>query len=89
VSAAGPLAGVTVLDFGELLPGPFFTQNLAELGARVIKIERPPHGDNVRRMGPGVFEAVNRGKQSLVLDLATRVQCFILFERKLHTQAAK
>jgi CoA:oxalate CoA-transferase len=74
MSAAGavgsaPLAGITVIDFSELLPGPFFTQNLCELGARVIKIERPPYGDNVRRMGPGVFDAVNRGKHSLMVDL--------------------
>ena len=74
MSAAGavgsaPLAGITVIDFSELLPGPFFTQNLAELGARVIKIEKPPYGDNVRRMGPGVFDAVNRGKYSLLVDL--------------------
>lgn len=66
---SAPLAGITVIDFSELLPGPFFTQNLAELGARVIKIEKPPHGDNVRRMGPGVFDTVNRGKQSLLVDL--------------------
>jgi len=72
--AAPPLAGIVVVDFSELLPGPFFTQNLAELGARVIKIERPPHGDNVRRMGPGVFEAVNRGKQSLLVDLKDEAQ---------------
>jgi CoA:oxalate CoA-transferase len=69
-----PLAGITVVDFSELLPGPFFTQSLAELGARVIKIERPPGGDNVRRMGPGVFEAVNRGKQSLLADLKDDAQ---------------
>lgn len=69
-----PLAGITVIDFSELLPGPFFTQSLAELGARVVKIERPPGGDNVRRMGPGVFEAVNRGKQSLLADLKDEAQ---------------
>ncbi|WP_445286972.1 CaiB/BaiF CoA transferase family protein [Variovorax atrisoli] len=74
MSAAGPLAGVTVLDFSELLPGPFFTQNLAEMGARVIKIERPPGGDNARRMGPGGFEAVNRGKLSLLVDLKDEAQ---------------
>ncbi|MBY4898478.1 CaiB/BaiF CoA-transferase family protein [Cupriavidus sp. AU9028] len=68
-AAHAPLHGVSVLDFSELLPGPFFTQNLAELGAHVLKIERPPHGDNVRRMGPGVFAAVNRGKHSLLADL--------------------
>lgn len=50
-SAPPPLlAGVSVIDFSELLPGPFFTQILAELGARVVKIERPPGGDNARRM---------------------------------------
>lgn len=69
-----PLDGLVVVDFSELLPGPFFTQNLAELGARVVKVERPPHGDNVRRMGPGVFEAVNRGKESLLADLKDEAQ---------------
>jgi crotonobetainyl-CoA:carnitine CoA-transferase CaiB-like acyl-CoA transferase len=64
-----PLEGVRIVDFSELLPGPFMTQNLCELGAEVIKIERPPHGDSARRMAPGLFEAVNRGKQSRVLDL--------------------
>ncbi|MDB5820455.1 MAG: CoA transferase, partial [Rhizobacter sp.] len=66
---APPLAGITVVDFSELLPGPFFTQNLVEMGARVIKIERPPAGDNVRRMGSGVFSVVNRGKESRLVDL--------------------
>ena len=69
MSAGGPLAGITVIDFSELLPGPFFTQNLAEMGARVIKIERPPGGDNARRMGAGSFASINRGKQSLLVDL--------------------
>src|SRR6218665_372563 len=71
---AEPLSGVTVVDFSELLPGPFFTQSLAEMGARVIKIERPPGGDNARRLGPGAFEAVNRGKQSLLADLKDAAQ---------------
>ncbi len=71
---APPLAGITVIDFSELLPGPFFTQSLAEMGARVIKIERPPHGDNARRMGPGGFDAVNRGKLSLLADLKDETQ---------------
>ncbi|MBB1633427.1 CaiB/BaiF CoA-transferase family protein [Cupriavidus sp. UME77] len=69
MSARPPLDGITVIDFSELLPGPFLTQNLAELGARVIKIERPPHGDNARTLGVGAFEAVNRGKQSVLVDL--------------------
>lgn len=73
-TARPPLDGITVIDFSELLPGPFFTQTLAELGARVLKIERPPGGDNVRRMGPGVFNAVNRGKQSLLADMKDPAQ---------------
>jgi crotonobetainyl-CoA:carnitine CoA-transferase CaiB-like acyl-CoA transferase len=66
---ASPLSGIVVADFSELLPGPFVTQSLVDLGAEVIKIERPPHGDNARRIGPGTFEAVNRGKQSILADL--------------------
>jgi crotonobetainyl-CoA:carnitine CoA-transferase CaiB-like acyl-CoA transferase len=69
-----PLAGVRVLDFSELLPGPFMTQSMAELGADVLKIERPPHGDNLRRMAPALFESVNRGKRSLCLDLKHQAQ---------------
>lgn len=69
-----PLAGVRVLDFSELLPGPFMTQSMAELGADVLRIERPPHGDNLRRMAPALFESVNRGKRSLCLDLKDEAQ---------------
>lgn len=73
-TARPPLQGITVVDFSELLPGPFLTQNLAEMGARVLKIERPPHGDNARHLGQGAFEAVNRGKQSLLADLKDEAQ---------------
>ncbi len=73
-SARPPLAGITVVDFSELLPGPFFTQSLAEMGARVVKIERPPHGDNARRLGAGGFAAVNRGKESLLVDMKDEAQ---------------
>lgn len=62
------LADLVVVDFSELLPGPFFTQNLVELGARVIKVERPG-GDNARALGPGLFAAVNRGKEHVTADL--------------------
>lgn len=68
-SVSAPLAGIVVIDLTELLPGPFLTQSLVDLGAEVIKVERPPHGDNARRIGPGTFEAVNRGKKSVVADL--------------------
>jgi crotonobetainyl-CoA:carnitine CoA-transferase CaiB-like acyl-CoA transferase len=66
---AAPLDGIRVVDFSELLPGPFLSQSLVELGASVTKIERPPHGDGTRRLAPGVFEAVNRGKASICADL--------------------
>ncbi|MEK7694196.1 MAG: CaiB/BaiF CoA-transferase family protein [Pseudomonadota bacterium] len=67
--AAPPLAGVRVVDLTELLPGPFLTQTLVEMGAEVVKIERPPHGDNARHLAPGLFAALNRGKHSLYCDL--------------------
>jgi len=66
-----PLAGLRVLDLSELLPGPFMTQSLVELGADVIKVERPPHGDPIRRAAPALFTAVNRGKRALRVDLKT------------------
>lgn len=68
-SHAPPLAGVRVIDMTELLPGPFLTQSLVEMGAEVVKVERPPHGDNARRLAPGLFAALNRGKRSLFCDL--------------------
>lgn len=70
-----PLEGITVLDFTRLLPGPFATQLLCNLGADVIKIEDPGIGDYMRTVPPtlqGVSYAylmVNRGKKSLAVDL--------------------
>ena len=66
-----PLAGLRVLDLSELLPGPFMTQSLVELGADVIKLERPPHGDPLRRAAPALFAAIHRGKRTLQVDLKT------------------
>lgn len=73
------LAGLTVLDLSRLLPGPLATQWFADLGARVIKIEDPKGGDYLRLMPPfiagstddtsAMFIAINRGKESLSLDL--------------------
>lgn len=71
---SGPLHGLTVLDFSRVLAGPFATVLLADLGARVIKIE-PPAGDDYRHIGPFLgresmlFAFANRGKESVVLDL--------------------
>ena len=73
-----PLEGVVVLDLSRLLPGPFCTQLLANLGADVIKVEDPDAGDYLRAVPPFVggtsypFLMVNRGKRSVVLDLRKR-----------------
>jgi CoA:oxalate CoA-transferase len=70
-----PLAGVIVIDLTRVLAGPYCTLVLANLGARVIKIERPDGGDDARSVGPFVngkslyFAALNHGKESLALDL--------------------
>jgi crotonobetainyl-CoA:carnitine CoA-transferase CaiB-like acyl-CoA transferase len=63
------LADVRVVDLTVLLPGPYCTQLLADLGAEVIKIERPGSGDPARQLSPALFAAVNRGKLSVALDL--------------------
>jgi len=73
---AGPLADVTVLDLSRVLSGPFCTMQLADLGARVIKIEQPGRGDDTRAWGPpfpggesAYYLSINRNKESLSLDL--------------------
>jgi crotonobetainyl-CoA:carnitine CoA-transferase CaiB-like acyl-CoA transferase len=72
---AGPLDGVTVLDFTRVLSGPYCTMILADLGARVIKVEHPVRGDDTRHWGPpfigeesAYFLSINRNKESLTLD---------------------
>jgi alpha-methylacyl-CoA racemase len=72
-----PLQGIRVLDFTTLLPGPLATLILAEAGATVVKVERPPGGDPGRgraaRAGePIEFALINRGKKSVVLDLKSQ-----------------
>ncbi len=71
-----PLDGVVVADFSRVLAGPLACVNLADLGATVIKVERPGSGDDTRGWGPpwtahssSYFECANRSKQSVVLDL--------------------
>jgi len=72
------LSGIRILDLSRLLPGPFCTLYLAQLGAEVIKIEEPNGGDYTRALSPEMFAQVNRGKKSLTLDLrkASDVQLF-------------
>jgi crotonobetainyl-CoA:carnitine CoA-transferase CaiB-like acyl-CoA transferase len=75
--ASLPLADVVVADFTRILAGPLCTMVLADLGAQVIKIERPDTGDDTRTWGPpfvggdaAYFLSVNRNKQSIALDLS-------------------
>jgi CoA:oxalate CoA-transferase len=69
-----PLEGITVVDFSRVLSGPYCAMTLADLGARVIKIERVGTGDDTRAFGPFVgdesayFMCFNRGKESIALD---------------------
>jgi len=72
--STGPLSDVTVIDLTHVLSGPFCTMLLAELGARVIKVEHAGHGDDTRCFGPArdgtsiYFASINRGKESVALD---------------------
>ncbi len=83
--AIGPLAGIKVLDLSRVLAGPWATQTLADMGAEVIKVERPGVGDDTRQWGPpfttsidgtrsdaAYFMCANRGKKSVELDMATQ-----------------
>ncbi len=76
-ATTSPLDGILVADFSRVLAGPLATMHLADLGATVVKVERPGGGDETRAWGPpwtdetsSYFECVNRGKYSVVLDLA-------------------
>lgn len=75
-----PLAGIRILDLSRVLAGPVCTQLLADLGADVVKVERPGEGDDTRHWGPpfvdgqgqsAYFLSCNRGKRSLALELTT------------------
>jgi CoA:oxalate CoA-transferase len=74
-SYKGPLSGIVVVDLSRILAGPYCTLLMAEMGARVIKVEPPKGGDDARAYGPFVhgkstyFASVNRGKESIALDL--------------------
>lgn len=77
MTARKPLEGIRVLDLTQAYSGPFCTMNLADLGAEVIKIERPGTGDQTRTWGPfkndfsAYFAYVNRSKKGITLNLAT------------------
>ena len=74
-AGARPLDGITVVDLTRVLSGPYCTMQLADMGARVIKIERPGTGDDTRGWGPpfvrgesAYFMSINRNKESVTLD---------------------
>lgn len=93
-----PLAGVRVLDLTRVLAGPWCTQNLADLGAEVIKIERPQGGDDTRGWGPpylkdskgedtseaAYYAAANRNKKSVTIDMATEAGAAAIQELAKH-----
>jgi crotonobetainyl-CoA:carnitine CoA-transferase CaiB-like acyl-CoA transferase len=81
---SGPLSGLKILDLTRVLAGPWATQMLADFGAEVIKVEKPGEGDDTRGWGPpfltnpdgsrgdaAYFQAANRGKQSVCIDMST------------------
>src|SRR5882672_8526153 len=81
-----PLDDLFVVDLSRVLSGPICTMMLADMGARVVKVEPPPHGDDSRLWGPpflgGIstyFHSVNRNKKSLGLNLKTEAGREILW----------
>ena len=91
---AGPLTHIRVLDLTRVLAGPWCAQNLADLGAEVIKVERPKKGDDSRAFGPpwlkdengkdtteaGYFLSANRGKKSITIDIASEAGAALVKE---------
>lgn len=81
---AAPLDGIVILDLTHVLAGPFCSHTLGDLGARVIKVERPGSGDDTRAFPPFVsgdsayFAALNAGKESIALDLKSEADREIL-----------
>ncbi|TPE61813.1 CoA transferase [Sandaracinobacter neustonicus] len=83
--AAGPLSGLLVIDLTRVLAGPYATMVLADLGARVIKVEAPGVGDDARQFPPflaagdsGYFASINCGKESIALNLKASADLAIL-----------
>ena len=77
-SQAGPLHGITICDMTRILAGPYCTMVLGDMGADVIKIERPGVGDETRRWGPPFVQgesvynmSINRNKRSVCVDVQT------------------
>src|SRR4051812_5972538 len=71
MTPSAPLGGLRVLDLTRLIPGPYCSLVLGDLGAEVVKVEDPHPGDYLRDISPGMYAALNRGKRSITLDLKT------------------
>ncbi|MGV8123656.1 MAG: CaiB/BaiF CoA transferase family protein [Candidatus Xenobiia bacterium LiM19] len=90
MTCSGPLSGITVVDLSKVLAGPFCTMIMADLGARIIKVEVPETGDDSRHFGPFIndisayFASINRGKESITLNLKADHDRAI-FEKLLET----
>lgn len=90
MTAKGPLDGVKVLDLTRVLAGPFCTLQLADMGAEVVKIERPKHGDDTHFFGPfkngasGYFIMLNRGKKGITMDFR-KPQAVEIFKEMVKT----
>ena len=79
MAGSGPLDGLTIVDLTRVLSGPYCTMLLADMGARVIKVEQPGRGDDTRAWGPpfigaesAYFLSINRNKESVTLDFKSR-----------------
>ena len=82
-----PLSGVRVVDLTRILAGPFCTMNLGDMGAEIVKVERPKSGDDTRGWGPpfvgteaAYYLGVNRNKLSVTLDLKSEASKPVLYE---------
>jgi crotonobetainyl-CoA:carnitine CoA-transferase CaiB-like acyl-CoA transferase len=91
-AASGPLAGVRVLDLTRVLAGPFGTMILGDLGADIIKVEEPGHGDGVRDIGPfyadgtsHYFLAINRNKRSIAVDMKAAAGRELILDLAAHS----
>ncbi len=84
--AEGPFSDITVIDLTHVLSGPYCTMYLAEMGARVIKVEHSGHGDETRKFPPLVggasayFATMNRGKESIALEFEKNEDKELLLE---------
>src|SRR5215472_11059115 len=80
MDAAAPLSGITVIELGHSVAAPFAGEILGDLGARVIKVEKPD-GDDARKWGPpwwhgaaAIFQSLNRNKLSIAVDLGDEAE---------------